>query len=489
MKKFSLLELLHPDGIAHTSLVLGSSCPEILRPELQERFDGNADLFILAPSGKESNSQVWLEAAVRAMSDYLAADGVGYVLVSPRYRWRVINMLYVAGLVIDSAFWHFPDSISSRYLIPMERFPGRFAVDTILSAPSLKRAFALQMFQYSSARWLMTIFWDRVGIVTRRHGARPLCQWLFQGEQRSSGSAIIRRSWREAKGANICYGFSERDALPSVITKTSAVENASSLNREAKVLKNLASEARQAGVQVPKIIERQQNDQHSSLLLSFIPGQSVSDLLALKPDMFMPLMMKIVEWLDRWHRLTLTLQPFTSEQFERTVLSPLNQLTPLLQNVERYRNWLVECRALVVGNPVPLVAAHNDLTMANILFDEQNQMGVVDWETGCLENLPLVDFYYAVTDAVRIAAHCTDWLEAFKACYLPEGPYFTKVVAWREQLQSAIDPSPEFTEICFHACWLHHASNEQQTSEPGEPRPFLEIVQWLASHESKSDQE
>jgi hypothetical protein len=126
--------------------------------------------------------------------------------------------------------------------------------------------------------------------------------------------------------------------------------------------------------------------------------------------------------------------------------------------------------------------------MANILVEEPDVFGAVDWETGLSQNWPLVDFYYAVTDAVRIAQGYTDWLEAFKACYEAKGAYTRDVHRWEEVLRSAIDLSPALTELCFHACWLHHASNEHQVSQPGTPRPFLAIVQWLALNYSRSNE-
>ena len=139
---------------------------------------------------------------------------------------------------------------------------------------------------------------------------RPLFQWIFQGERRvSSGTAILRTSWRGSKGASICYGFSGGKASPSVIAKTASVENSANLNKEAKVLENLEPEARRAGMHVPKVIGRQQNDQYSTLLLSFLPGQSAADLLASQPDMLVPLMEKIVGWLERWHRATVIFRP------------------------------------------------------------------------------------------------------------------------------------------------------------------------------------
>jgi hypothetical protein len=61
-----------------------------------------------------------------------------------------------------------------------------------------------------------------------------------------------------------------------------------------------------------------------------------------------------------------------------------------------------------------------------------------------------------------------------------DGSYVHEVNRWERQLRSAIGISARFAELCFHICWLHHASNEQKVTLPGEARPFLQIVQWLA---------
>jgi hypothetical protein len=137
---------------------------------------------------------------------------------------------------------------------------------------------------------------------------------------------------------------------------------------------------------------------------------------------------------------------------------------------------------------MPFVATHNDLTMANILLARHDQLGIVDWETGQVESWPLVDFHYAITDAVRIARSRLDWTEAFKTCYQPQGSYATNVAVWQEQLQTAVGISSDLAELCFHACWLHHALNEHRVSPPGAARPFLQIVQWLVLHYSNTDE-
>jgi hypothetical protein len=485
--KFPVLKYLHPDGHASTYAVLGSGCPESLRPDLQATADGKADLFIFAPSAAECNSKGWLEASAKSMCHHLSEDGVGYVLALPHWRGKVMRLLRQAGLVPDMAFWHFPDWYSSQFLVPMDSNPARFAVDVILPEPSFKRSLARQMLRYSGTRQFLTMFWHWTGMTVRQPGARPLFEWLLQGDpQRSwAGNAIVRTSWRGSDSASIAYGFFRRDVFPCVVAKTVKVDDATvHPDREALVLEKLGPGVRRAGARVPEITGRQKNSQCSSLLLSYLPGQAASDLLKGNPVMLSPVMMRIVDWLDRWHRATVNLQPLTWEQFEQALLFPLDRLAASMQNADRYRAWLVTQGQSIIGYPIPMVASHNDLTMANILMDKENRLGLVDWATGCPESWPLQDFHYAVTDAVRIAANCSNWLEAFKACYTQGGTYTALVAAWQERLQSSIGLSPDFAEFCFHACWLHHASNENEVIRPGEPRPFFEIVQWLALHES-----
>jgi len=489
MKKFSLLELLHPDGRANTFLVLGSNCPEIFLAQPHIESDQTAALLVLAPSEKECRSPAWLEDAVTVLDRRLADDGVCYVLVPRPWRQKMIRSLSRANLVIDSFFWHFPDWDSTEYLVPLQDGPAQFAVEKIISAPRWKRILARAIFRSSSARNLFGRFWKSTGISFRRPGARPLFQWSFQRErdQFFLGTAIVRKSWRGVRGANLLYCFTEHDVSPSAISKTTIVENSlACLDREAEILEALGPGVRSAGVRVPQILWKEQNDRRSSLFISPLRGLPASDLLASNPNLLSPLLTKIVDWLERWHIATANVHALDVEHFEQDVFAPLEVLSPFLPNGQQgYRDWLTDHVRAAVGESFPFVATHNDLTMANILIDEHEHLGVVDWETGKAENFPLVDFYYAVTDAVRIAHGYNDWLEALKACHQPNGPHAADVQCWKERLRSATEISPDLAELCFHACWLHHASNEHRVSQPGAPRPFLQIVQWLVLNYSK----
>ena len=71
----SPLELLHPDGIALTALVLGDACPPGLAPGRPEA--DVVDLVVVA--GGE------LAPAIRTAAERLAPDGILYVAARP---WR-----------------------------------------------------------------------------------------------------------------------------------------------------------------------------------------------------------------------------------------------------------------------------------------------------------------------------------------------------------------------------------------------------------------
>lgn len=491
MKKFSPLELLHPDGSANTSFVLGSDCPESLFPETNIGSEQKAELFVLAPSVKECRSDGWLEGAANSVAHRLSHDGVCYVLVPPPWRRRLIRLLSEADLVIDTSFWHFPDWTSSRYLVPLQRGPAQFAVENIFSAPPWKRILASEMFRFPGARKFLSLFWRSAGITVRHHGARPLFQWLFkrQREKDFPGAAMIRTSWRGIRGATITYCFTKGDLRPSLVTKTSFGKDSwVRLDREAEILEAVGPCARIAGAHVPQILQKEHHDPRLTLFLSTIHGRPSSDLLASRPGLLVPILTKLVAWLERWHFASVKVRPLNTKQLERDFFSPIKTLAPLLENADGYRDWLTERLQAAVGSSIPFVASHNDLTMANVLVAVHDRLGVIDWETGMAESWPLVDFYYSVTDAVRIVQGYTDWLDAFRACYEQKGSYTSDVNRWEQRLRSAIKLSSDLAELCFHACWLHHASNEHLVSRPGDPRPFLQIVQWLALNYSRPNE-
>ncbi len=124
------------------------------------------------------------------------------------------------------------------------------------------------------------------------------------------------------------------------------------------------------------------------------------------------------------------------------------------------------------------MSAHNDLTMWNVVLDESETIGVLDWETAEPSALPLGDFFYAATDAVLAADRSANRLSAFESCFGAEGSHTAVVASLQQEVAQATQIEAQLAELAFHACWLRHAANEAAAGSGG--RQFLDIARWLA---------
>ena len=493
----SLLEWFHPDGNPRASLVIGSNCPAALLPERQVGPGEDAALIILAPSVEESRTAGWLEGAARALTYRLEADGLGVVLAPP--RWRSVIAWHIArhGLKVEIPIGHVPDWSSNHYLVPFTRNLARYAFSELLPLPPWKRILARVVFRIPGAGRLLGYVWPSAGLIVRRPGSRPLFEWLWELEddKRCIGSALIRRSWRETGGATLFYRFSKCSKrsdtqLPSIakvtLERSSSRMQPLSAATEAVALNRLSSDAQRAGARVPQILRFDQDGERTLLIQTALDGRQAAELLRSQPDQLWPVVSKVVDWLACWQSLTRRSRPLHDELLDRAILSRLPHLTPLIERGDEYRSWLESCCRSVSGAALPLVAAHNDLTMVNILINRRGRLGIIDWETGQAETWPLGDFFYALTDAVMIASGWPDQLEAFQACFTPGGAYHSIVTDLQARLVTGLNLSAGLVTLCFHACWLHHARNEQLADPPApsrlSPKPYLSIVQWLALH-------
>ncbi len=126
---------------------------------------------------------------------------------------------------------------------------------------------------------------------------------------------------------------------------------------------------------------------------------------------------------------------------------------------------------------MPFVAAHNDLTAANVLVDEDGRLAIVDWEHAAPGCLPLGDLAYAVADVAAAVAGYRDRPEAFAACFAPGAAFadLTRGLLHGAARSRGIDASA--VELCLQACWLHHADNALRNLGGEGERPFLAILQ------------
>jgi hypothetical protein len=260
---------------------------------------------------------------------------------------------------------------------------------------------------------------------------------------------------------------------PSAVAKVSA----RSRSKEVAALRCVAPSAAAAGVQVPMLLASGclGNDRRSVLLESLVRGQSVASMLLRRPEHLNEIVASVTIWLERWNTATRRSWP-DHTALERFLLEPAGSLLP---DRGAYRAWLA-ARCARVEQPVPVVAAHNDLTTWNLL-DDRGRLGIVDWEVASVESLPLTDFFYAVTEAVAVARRL-DLPAALRAWLTPWGPEAPVAKPNLRRLVARLSLPRDLVDLCLHACFIGHALNERAVAPPGARRPFWEMVEWLVSH-------
>ena len=124
---------------------------------------------------------------------------------------------------------------------------------------------------------------------------------------------------------------------------------------------------------------------------------------------------------------------------------------------------------------IPLVAAHNDLTAANILVDGRAAPAVVDWEEAEPHALPLGDLVYMVADFFAAVDAYRDRVRAFG-----DASALTRELVERAARTHALDDAA--VQLCISACWLRHAANERRErgADGAAARPFLGILARVA---------
>jgi hypothetical protein len=273
--------------------------------------------------------------------------------------------------------------------------------------------------------------------------------------------------------------------MPSAVAKVALGEaGASQAAAEADMLDRLGPAARQAGAEVPRPLAVGAIGGRSVLLQTALSGRRLAEVLGARPGLLPTVWGRLTDWLIRWNDFTARPTPLNDEILRRELLDPIARLAPHLELSGEYRAWIEQRCLEVRGQSVPLVAAHGDLTMWNVLLERMGPLRVLDWATARERALPLGDFLYSVSDAATASRGYADRLAAVEACFAPGGEFAQAVAHLRTRLEHTIALPAVVAELCFHACWLQHAANELQAAGPSDPRPFLRVARWLVTQRS-----
>ena len=469
MSAISPLELLHPAGRVDRVLVLGNGCPGALIPPAAQEAAAGVELVLIAPSGNQVRERGWLERAAGAAAQRLSQDGFAYALVPRGARREARRRLRAAGLELGDAIVQLPGGDAPRYLVPLRAESWRHALTEQIGARPRARLALRTARALPGGTALLVRALPSVGIVARRAGARPLAGWVagLGGDARPATHAVVATGWRGPAGPVVMRCFGPAGSQPWGMAKVGP-DSAG----EGSALEQLGDGARGAGARVPQLLADGRLGDRPVLIETLVSGTPAARELMRSPGRFAELAGAIADWLERWNRDTREIRPSG-----RRLDTELPDLARGLSLSDAYGAWLAErSRALAAGEP-PLVARHNDLTMWNVLVDGSGTIGVLDWAEADPAGLPLTDFFYAIADAAAACDGYRDRLEAVRDCFVPGGRRADQVAPLQERLRTSLGLSEDHAELCFHACWLHHARNERRSGEDG---PFQEIARWLA---------
>lgn len=457
----SALEFFHPDGPGRRVSVHGAGPAAALVTAPASAGAAPPDLVLLAPTRGERTDGAWLEEAARVAST-VAPDGL---VVAPRPSRRLRGRLAAAGLEPATRLLHVPDLPLSRYVFPLGGPAARFALEQLVPLGRAKRAAARALALSGVSAIAPT------SVVFRRRGARPLFEWLSGvAAPTEARTAIVSTSWRP-HGATVLHRFGAAQ------TPDAVVKLGGGAAEERRALDRLGAEARTAEVEVPAVLATGTRAGLSLIVETPVAGSPASRLLRESPARAAGLLRGLFRWLEAWNAATAAPRPFRRADGERLLFGPALRLAPGLADADAHLLRLDRLIEACNDRPMPFVAAHNDLTAANVLVDENERLGIVDWEHAAPDCLPLGDLAYAAADVAAAVGGYRDRPEAFTAAFAPGGAFAALTRELLDGAARSLGIDAPAVELCLAACWLRHADNEMRKLDGEGERPFLAILE------------
>ena len=463
----SPIELLLPHGCAEAAIVLGAGCPAPLVPAatVPPSEDVPVDLVVIAPSRAEEQDKTWIDQAAERAVRGLAPGGVTYVLPASARRLR--HDLSRRGLRQTDMLLHVPDVSRSRYVVPIGTPAAHYVLSGHVAMSRSRRHAAAALMR---SRRLAAL--GPTGVIFQRDPPAPLAAWLFElHPSLKAGSVLASRGG--SSGGALLFLFPPDVPLADAVAKVTP-----RALQELDALRTVGPTAARAGVRVPRVLATAMLGGAAVVLQSAVSGEVASQLLRCRRLSPGRLQERLASWLARWGQLSGRMRPLGNEDLERLVLSPAARLAP---DRPAYRAYLADLCGAAEGQSCRFVASHGDLTSANILVDDPAHLGVVDWEEASEATLPLLDFFYATADAVAALEAYADRPASVAACFATGGHYADHVAGLTGAIADALEIAPAVRELCFHACWLHHAANEAGRARERGVGPFGAILREVAS--------
>ena len=188
------------------------------------------------------------------------------------------------------------------------------------------------------------------------------------------------------------------------------------------------------------------------LVESIVPGEKAAQVLVREPARLPAVLADVADWLGHWNARTAHVHLFGEAEIEQMALGPARALGEALGAGSDYEARLRQLGSRLLSEPSRTVATHGDLTMVNVLLDEGEGLGIIDWETASPAGLPLTDWFYAAVDAVAAVDGYRDRLQAWEDCFGEAGTRRELIASLQAKLADVVGLTPEIITFSFHAC-------------------------------------
>ncbi|MDX6515384.1 MAG: hypothetical protein QOH73_1050 [Gaiellaceae bacterium] len=470
MSVLDTIGILSPEATRLPVLALGSSAAA--RDLSAAESGGPYGIVLVAPSADEARDRSWLAGAAARVERELDVSGLAYVVGPRRARRAVRAHLEAAQLVTGPTLLHIPSVEISANVVPLEKAPARYALDSLLGMRRWKRRAALPAVRVSPH--LLAPVSPAQGFAARRADAPAPFAWL--GDVARATTAVVTAPTGGAGESVVLHAFGDGGDPVAVLKLALSPAATKRLRQEADALTRLGPTARDAGARVAHGDELRDPVDRPVLRQSFVAGRPAARAIAEAPHLLPAVLERVADWLLAWQRATAAARPLARSELQAMLLDPLALVAPRLADAPAYSDWLEALCGDVEGLPLARVAVHHDLTMANVLLGDGVPIGVVDWEMAREDGLPLVDLVYAIADAAAARERYTARPEAFDEMFGAQPATLATRLVGRQT--EDLNLEPRLIRVCFHACWLHHAANEARVSPGG--GPFLAILERVA---------
>lgn len=470
----AFLKSLHPKGAAPRVAGIGNAVPDgiaTMQPTVSAY-----DAIVLAPDADEIVARGRIQTMIAKARTSLADDGIVYAIVPPLHRWRLAAQLRAHGFPAVQTYLQ-PVSGRTWLLCPVNSQGLRVMRTTWPLSPRWK---AIER-MLSLSRWsapLLSQLLPSVVLVARKDKAGT-DYWLSAASGQTV-QPLIATSWRSNQGGAVVFAIPVAGGQPQVLAKYNSGNRAESTMSEADALHLLFPASTPSSLRLPRPLGNAGNDWS---LQSVVSGRTLAMLLNEDGTGFDLLRDSVRRAILAWNLESCARTVLVPDLVDRWLMEPLDVIARDLGPDHDYRRRLEIAARSLLGRKVTIVAAHNDCSVANLIWDARQGLGLIDWETATADAPPLGDLAYSLCDLEHHSQGVDDRTAAFRSCFVAgagadassRSRFVQDAITWK----SAVGDEWPWLSLAFHACWLMHARNEK-LADSGKERPFLSIVQEMA---------